>query len=185
MLTLDKDGWAQPACHFVSPHCHPRPPDEVVRLVVLHGISLPPKQFGGDDIVDLFLGQLDSNRHPAYASLVGVRVSAHFLIRRDGGLLQFVSCADCAWHAGESQWSGREQCNDFSLGIELEGSDERDYTDEQYGQLVELLGALRRQYPDIKVAGHCHIAPTRKTDPGPHFKWDWLFLQIGKEHDGR
>jgi len=140
-------------------------------LIVIHNISLPPGRFGGSGIVDLFLNHLDPAAHPYYAGIAQLRVSAHFLIRRDGELIQFVACAQRAWHAGVSCWRGRERCNDFSLGIELEGSDEKPFEDAQYARLAALVRVLRGRYPIADIAGHSDIAPDRKTDPGPYFDW--------------
>jgi N-acetyl-anhydromuramoyl-L-alanine amidase len=137
----------------------------------VHGISLPPGEFGGDDVVRLFTNRLDPEAHPYFATLREVRVSSHFFISRDGALVQFVPCARRAWHAGASQWNGRERCNDFSIGIELEGTDTRPYTSRQYARLARLLRTLRERYPLRDVAGHSDIAPGRKTDPGPSFDW--------------
>ena len=140
-------------------------------LLVLHNISLPPGQFGGTGVLDFFLNRLDHAAHPYYASLQGMRVSSHFFLRRDGELLQFVSCERRAWHAGVSRWLGRERCNDFSIGIELEGTDELSYADPQYDELVRLTREIRTRYPIQDIAGHSDIAPGRKTDPGPCFDW--------------
>jgi len=143
-----------------------------VTLVVLHSISLPPGQFGGDDVERFFTNRLDTNAHPYYEALRGVRVSAHFFIRRDGRVLQFVSCDQRAWHAGESSWGGRAQCNDFSIGIELEGLEGGRFDAAQYTALARLLRSLVQRYPLIEqVVGHEHIAPGRKADPGPGFEW--------------
>ena len=142
-----------------------------IDLLVVHAISLPPGVFGGAAIDDLFLNRLDTIAHPYYAGLAGLRVSAHFLIRRDGGCTQFVPCLKRAWHAGESHWRGRARCNDFSIGIELEGADEVAFADAQYDALVRLTRALKSAYPIADVVGHSDIAPGRKTDPGPRFDW--------------
>ena len=168
------DGWLAGARRVYSPNCDERPAGESVSLIVVHAISLPPSQFGSDDIERLFTNTLDPEAHPYFRAIAGVRVSAHFLIRRDGALLQFVSCAQRAWHAGASCWDGRQRCNDFSLGIELEGCDERPFAEAQYRRLVDLLAALRAQYPITAVVGHSDIAPGRKTDPGPCFDWQRL-----------
>jgi N-acetyl-anhydromuramoyl-L-alanine amidase len=154
-----------------SPNHDARPPGARIDLLVIHGISLPPGQFGGSAIEDLFLNRLDCSAHPAFAPLRGLRVSAHFLIRRRGDLVQFVACDLRAWHAGASSWAGRSRCNDFSIGVELEGTDERAYTAAQYRQLVRLTLALRERYPIADIVGHSDIAPGRKTDPGPAFDW--------------
>lgn len=173
-LTLDRHGWLKPkpgAQLAPSPNCDARPADSEPYLLVLHNISLPPGVFGGDEIVDLFLNRLDYGSHPWLERLRGLTVSAHFLVRRDGAIVQFVSTDQRAWHAGVSQFEGRERCNDFSIGIELEGTDVLDYADEQYASLRRLTLALKSRYPLRAVRGHEHIAPGRKTDPGPAFDW--------------
>ncbi|MFO1364683.1 MAG: 1,6-anhydro-N-acetylmuramyl-L-alanine amidase AmpD [Burkholderiales bacterium] len=173
-FAFDARGRAAGVRFVASPNCDDRPAGETVRLVVIHGISLPPGEFGGDAIERLFCNRLDCDAHPYFAQLREVRVSAHFLIRRSGELLQFVPCTRRAWHAGASSWRGRERCNDFSVGIELEGTDEIPYSDPQYAALGELVTALVRTYPVADVVGHADIAPTRKTDPGPSFDWPRL-----------
>jgi N-acetyl-anhydromuramoyl-L-alanine amidase len=142
-------------------------------LLVVHNISLPPGEFGGDAIIELFTNRLDAASHPGFDALAALRVSAHFLIRRDGSLLQFVPCGLRAWHAGLSSWRGRERCNDFSIGVELEGTDQLAYANTQYATLARLTRALRRRYPIVDVAGHDQIAPGRKTDPGVAFDWGY------------
>ena len=174
------DGWIDGARRVDSPNFDERPTGEEVSLVVVHAISLPPAQFGSDDIERLFTNTLDPAAHPYFLVIAGVRVSAHFLIRRDGALLQFVSCAQRAWHAGVSCWNGRQRCNDFSLGIELEGCDELPFADAQYLRLVDLLAVLRARYPIVAVVGHSDIAPGRKTDPGPCFDWRRLAPSGGR-----
>ncbi|MCA1978951.1 MAG: 1,6-anhydro-N-acetylmuramyl-L-alanine amidase AmpD [Thiobacillus sp.] len=169
--TIDADGWYAPANRIASPNCDARPDGAAIELVVIHNISLPPGVFGGDAVIDLFTNRLDWDAHPYYQGIRGLRVSAHFLIRRDGSLIQFVPCGLRAWHAGVSSWQGRERCNDFSVGIELEGSDDTPFTDAQYATLAPLVDALKRRYPIRGVVGHSDIAPGRKTDPGPHFDW--------------
>lgn len=164
-------GWWGGARHVPSPNFGPRPPGEAVTLVVVHSISLPPGHYGGDAIERLFTNRLDWDAHPYYQRIRGLQVSAHFLIRRDGRRLQFVSCDDRAWHAGVSSWRGREQCNDWSIGVELEGLEGDTFTRAQYRSLVTLLAALARRYPIADVAGHEHVAPGRKADPGPGFDW--------------
>ena len=170
-MKFDELGWLDDARHAPSPNCDERPPGVPVSLAVIHNISLPPGEFGGDGIVRLFTNALDCAAHPYYGTLAGLRVSAHFLVRRSGELLQFVPCARRAWHAGVSAWCGRGGCNDFSIGIELEGADDVPYTERQYGVLAELTRALQAAYPIAGIAGHCDIAPGRKTDPGPSFDW--------------
>ena len=157
-----------------SPHFDERPPGEKVSLIVIHNISLPPGEYGGDWIDDLFMGTLDTKAHPYFATLEGVRVSSHFLIRRDGTLVQYVPCDKRAWHAGASSWKGRERCNDFSIGIELEGSDDVPFSEPQYATLAELAQSLFKRYGILEIVGHSDIAPGRKTDPGPWFDWDRL-----------
>jgi AmpD protein len=171
MTGLDAEGWLAGARRIPSPNQDARPEGMAVALVVLHNISLPPGQFGGEGIVELFSNRLDPAGHPYYAAIQDLRVSAHFLIRRDGELIQFVACDQRAWHAGVSTWRGRERCNDFSVGIELEGTDDQPFTDAQYARLDELMEALYRRYPITEVTGHSDIAPGRKTDPGPYFDW--------------
>lgn len=166
-------GWLQPCRQLASPHHNARPGAEI-SLLVIHGISLPPGEFGGPWIDDLFLGRLDPKAHPYFAGIASLQVSAHCLIRRDGELVQYVPFDERAWHAGASEFAGRSACNDFSIGIELEGTDESGYTEAQYRALAELTQILQRHYPDItpeRIVGHCDIAPGRKTDPGPSFDW--------------
>lgn len=170
-LVLNQSGWLAGARHLPSPNCDDRPAGEVVRLVVVHAISLPPGQFGGPAIEQLFTNQLDAAAHPCFGEIANLRVSAHFLVRRDGAITQFVSTQMRAWHAGVSCWRGRERCNDFSLGIELEGDDEHAFAEAQYAALTGLLRALRCACPIDAVIGHSDIAPGRKSDPGPHFDW--------------
>jgi AmpD protein len=157
-----------------SPNHDERPADASISLVVVHGISLPPGRFRGDGIERLFTNRLDPLAHPYFATIAALRVSAHFLIRRDGRLVQFVPCTRRAWHAGESSWRGLSRCNDFSVGIELEGADDVPYDGRQYATLARLVRALRRRYPIEDVVGHSDIAPGRKTDPGPAFDWPRL-----------
>ncbi len=168
---LTRAGVVSSATQISSPNCDERPPGAEVTLVVVHGISLPPGEFGGPGIAEFFTNRLDRDAHPYYASIADTRVSAHFLIARDGALGQFVPCGKRAWHAGVSVWHGREQCNDFSVGVELEGTDDRPYEDAQYRTLARLTRALMRRYPIADVVGHSDIAPGRKTDPGPSFDW--------------
>lgn len=171
---LDAAGIVSSARYVASPNCDERPAGCTVSLVVIHSISLPPGEFGGDAIEQLFTNRLSPEAHPYFATIAHLRVSAHFFIRRDGALMQFVPCDRRAWHAGESCWRGRSCCNDFSIGIELEGTDETTFTDKQYERLTQLLGALRKRYPLRDIAGHSDIAPGRKSDPGPHFDWQRL-----------
>lgn len=171
---LSVDGWMSAARRIDSPNNDDRPAGEAISLVVVHAISLPPAQFGSDDIVRLFTNSLDPEAHPYFSAISALRVSAHFLIRRDGVLIQFVSCLRRAWHAGESSWNGRERCNDFSIGIELEGCDELPFEEAQYLRLVDLIQSLRECFPIAAVVGHSDIAPGRKTDPGQCFDWQRL-----------
>lgn len=169
--TDDEEGWLPGARRVPSPNCDERPAGEVIHLVVIHAISLPPDEFGGQGIIQFFTNCLDPAAHAYYPSIQDLRVSAHFLIRRDGELIQFVPCSKRAWHAGVSTWRGRDRCNDFSIGIELEGCDRLPFADAQYRVLAELLERLRSRYAIAAVVGHCDIAPGRKTDPGPCFDW--------------
>lgn len=168
---IDAGGWCRRADRHPSPNCDARPEGVPINLLVIHNISLPPRQFGGNFISDLFGNTLNCDAHPYFDQLRTLRVSAHFLIRRDGALLQFVSVHDRAWHAGTSCFGGRERCNDFSIGVELEGTDFEPFTEAQYAMLAQLTYALCQRYPLTAVAGHEHIAPVRKTDPGPCFDW--------------
>lgn len=168
------DGWLQPATHIPSPNFDRRPPGSVIDLLVIHNISLPPGAYGGGCIHKLFCNSLDCSLHPYFAKLRDLKVSSHLLIERGGHTTQFVSFADRAWHAGQSAYAGRSRCNDFSIGIELEGTDEEAYTDEQYRSLAEITASLLLEYPGIsrsRITGHSDIAPGRKTDPGPAFDW--------------
>jgi AmpD protein len=165
-----------------SPNFGPRPVDTTIDLVVIHAISLPPGVYGGQDVQDFFTNQLAFERHPYFNHLRGVQVSAHFFIRRGGELIQFVSCDQRAWHAGESQHAGRSDCNDFSLGIELEGLDGDTFTPAQYESLISLLPVLAMHYPLKHTVGHEHIAPDRKKDPGPGFSWGFLQQGLGWDH---
>lgn len=177
-LVVDAEGFVPHARYIESPNCDERPEGTRITLAVVHGISLPPGEFGGPGIAELFTNRLDPSGHFYYASLADLRVSAHFLIRRDGELLQFVPCSKRAWHAGASTWRGRERCNDFSVGIELEGTDAIPYASVQYRVLARLLKALYRRYRFRHVVGHSDIAPGRKTDPGPVFDWKRLAALI-------
>jgi len=166
-----RDGWWSAARAVPSPNFGPRPAGAEVNLVVVHSISLPPGEYRGDAIERLFTNRLDPQAHPSFESLRGLAVSAHFVIRRDGELLQFVSCDERAWHAGRSFWRGRENCNDWSIGVELEGLEGRSFEDVQYAQLARLLRALAVRYPVVEAVGHEHVAVGRKFDPGPGFDW--------------
>lgn len=170
-FTIGADGWCNEITGTASPNFDARPANTKIDLLVVHNISLPPGQFGGQFISDLFTNCLDCDAHPYFDQLRTLRVSAHFLIKRDGTVMQFVSANDRAWHAGLSSFNGRERCNDFSIGIELEGSDFEPFSKIQYEMLAALTVALQAAYPLADVAGHEHIAPGRKTDPGPFFDW--------------
>lgn len=167
-------GWLDEALACPSPNFGPRPAGVDVNLAVIHSISLPPGHYGGDAIERLFTNRLDWGAHPYFEQIRGLQVSSHFLIRRDGQLLQFVSCDDRAWHAGRSCWQGRDNCNDFSIGIELEGLEGEHFEPAQYECLAWLLQQLMRRYPLQWVAGHEHVAPGRKEDPGHGFDWPRL-----------
>ena len=164
-------GWYRYARHLPSPNCGARPVGSVVDLVVLHSISLPPGQYGGEAVRQLFTNTLDWDAHPYYQGIRGLKVSAHFFVERCGALWQFVSCDARAWHAGVSCYRGRDNCNDDSVGIELEGLEGRAFAPPQYTALLELLPALARRYPVRGIAGHEHVAPMRKADPGAGFEW--------------
>lgn len=168
---IDESGWCPKAQRLLSPNHDERPPDVAVDLLVVHNVSLPPGEFNGPWIADLFLNRLDCDAHPYFRQLRDLKVSAHFLVRRDGSLIQFVPTRARAWHAGASHHCGRERCNDFSVGVELEGSDFVPFTDHQYSSLSKLSFALCQRHPIRSVVGHEHVAPTRKTDPGPFFDW--------------
>ncbi len=161
-----------------SPNQDERPPGTEISLLVVHSISLPPGEYGGDAIERLFTNRLDPAGHPYFREIAELRVSSHFLIRRDGELLQFVPVERRAWHAGVSSWRGRERCNDFSIGVELEGTDDDVFTDAQYARLVELLRGLQAALPLRDIAAHSDVAPGRKTDPGPGFDWPRLLAAL-------
>ncbi|MDR0273913.1 MAG: 1,6-anhydro-N-acetylmuramyl-L-alanine amidase AmpD [Burkholderiaceae bacterium] len=172
---LWSDGWYRHARRLPSSNCGSRPPGASVELIVLHSISLPPGCYGGDAVHRLFTNSLDCDAHPSFQSLRGVQVSVHWLIARDGALWQYVSADHRAWHAGASRYLERDNCNDFSVGIELEGLEGDAFEAPQYETLASLCAALAGRYPVRAIAGHEHIAPGRKRDPGPGF--DWLLLQ--------
>lgn len=168
----------EPVIYRPSPHQDERPMDMSIDMIVIHGISLPPGQYGSSYIEDFFCGKLDTRLHPYFSSIASLRVSAHLLIKRTGAIIQFVPFTQRAWHAGESQFAGRTRCNDFSIGIELEGTDDVPYEAAQYTALTHVIRLLQQTYPTItrdRVVGHADIAPGRKTDPGPVF--DWLYLE--------
>jgi len=179
LLRIGPDGWADGIRHMRSPNFDERPPGVAVELLVVHGISLPPGRFGKGCVERLFCNQASLQPHPFLELLAGVRVSAHFLIERDGRTTQFVGCHQRAWHAGASAFAGRSRCNDFSIGVELEGTDFLAFEPIQYGALAQLTQALRAALPLRAVRGHSHIAPGRKTDPGPLFDWD----RFGRQAD--
>lgn len=177
-LQLDpRTGLLVPDVYVPSPHYDERPAGMRIDMIVIHAISLPPGEFGGHAVRDFFCGHLNHSAHPYYAGIADLRVSAHLFVRRDGELMQFVPFHYRAWHAGQSVFQGRTSCNDFSIGIELEGSDDHVYETVQYQRLGALVRLLMHHYPDIRedrIVGHTHIAPERKTDPGPHFHWELL-----------
>ena len=177
-------GWFHGVRHCPSPNFNARPSDEI-SLLVIHNISLPPGQFGTGKVQEFFQNQLDVTEHPYFAGIIDLKVSAHFLIERDGKITQFVSCLDRAWHAGVSSFEGREACNDFSLGIELEGTDDLPFSDAQYQALIGLTRQLQAAFPAItlqRICGHSDVAPGRKTDPGPAF--DWTRFRGALQHTG-
>ena len=168
---IDPAGMLSAARYMPSPNCDDRPENSPIELLVIHNISLPPGEFDGGAVEAFFANRLDPNLHPYYEQIRDLQVSAHFFLRRNGELVQLVPCFKRAWHAGVSRWCGRERCNDFSIGIELEGSDLVPFTEAQYIVLTRLTRALMAHYPIKDVVGHSDIAPGRKTDPGPHFNW--------------
>ncbi|SDW25756.1 N-acetylmuramyl-L-alanine amidase, negative regulator of AmpC, AmpD [Nitrosomonas eutropha] len=170
-MLIDTDGYLVHARYIPSPNCDERPDGNDISLLVIHAISLPPEEFGGEGVIELFTNQINPQAHPYYQELTGLKVSSHFFIRRDGEIIQFVPCTLRAWHAGVSCWQGRTRCNDFSIGIELEGSDNQPFAPIQYARLVKLTQALQATYPIHDIVGHVDIAPQRKTDPGPCFDW--------------
>ena len=177
-MNLAPDGRLAP-CRFVaSPNHDERPAGVAITLLVVHSISLPPGEYGGDAIERLFTNRLDARAHPYFAEIADLRVSSHFLIRRAGELMQFVPTGERAWHAGESRWRGRARCNDFSIGVELEGTDDGPFEPPQYARLASLIAALRARHPLRDIAAHSDIAPGRKTDPGPGFDWPRLLAAL-------
>lgn len=181
-MNVDGAGLVDEAQFIASPNCDDRPPGASIDLLVIHNISLPPGVFDTAAVVDLFMNRLDPRAHPYFERIAALRVSAHFLVCRDGALLQFVSCERRAWHAGQSLWCGRTHCNDFSVGVELEGADDVAYSDAQYARLGALARALYDRYPIVASTGHSDIAPGRKTDPGPHFDWDRYHQQLPEKN---
>ena len=170
-MIIDSSGICDQALWVPSPNFDARPEDARIELLVVHNISLPPGEFGGPWIDALFQNRLDPQAHPYFQEIEGLEVSAHFLIRREGALHQYVATEDRAWHAGVSSWQGRERCNDLSIGVELEGADDVPFAEPQYERLAELTRALFARYGRLDIAGHADIAPDRKTDPGPWFDW--------------
>lgn len=180
-------GWCDGVSHCPSPNFNERPADEI-SLLVIHNISLPPGQFGTGKVQEFFQNCLPADEHPYFADIAQLTVSAHFLIERSGVVTQFVSCNQRAWHAGVSSFFGRENCNDFSLGIELEGCDDQPFTDSQYQALAALTRELLRGYPQMnreRICGHSDIAPGRKTDPGPCFDWERFLADLHGEENTR
>ncbi len=185
---IDDAGWLRAARHRYSPNQDPRPVGTCIELLVIHNISLPPGDFSGDWINDLFLDRLNPQAHPYFQTLAGLRVSAHLLIRRCGEVVQYVAFEQRAWHAGVSCFAGRERCNDFSIGIELEGTDHIPFTDAQYARLADCSRAIMLHYPHIAedhIVGHDEIAPGRKTDPGPAFDWTRYRKSLGNRIQAR
>jgi len=177
-MKIDQNNaWIETIYHNPSPNYNQRPTGTEIELLVIHAISLPPNEFGGQFIDELFTNSLDANAHPSFAEIAQLRVSSHLLIRRNGDIIQYVSLQQRAWHAGVSSFAGRERCNDFSIGIELEGCDSIAYTDKQYQQLIKTIKLMQEIWPILtpdRIVGHCDIAPGRKTDPGPFFDWERL-----------
>ena len=179
-MKLAADGWVEGARRVPSPNRDERPAGAEISLLLLHSISLPPGEYGGDAIERLFTNCLDPKAHPYFAGIAGLEVSSHFLVRRDGELLQLVPVHERAWHAGASSWRGRQRCNDFSIGIELEGGDDSPFEEAQYAALVELISSLKRNFPVRDIAAHSDVAPGRKTDPGPRFDWPRLLAALAR-----
>jgi N-acetyl-anhydromuramoyl-L-alanine amidase len=176
-MSINK-GWLSLAEKIPSPHFNLRPCNESISLLVIHNISLPPANFEGQYVEAFFCGKLNAETHPYFAEIAALKVSSHLYIRRNGEIKQFVSFNDRAWHAGQSEFLGRENCNDYSIGIEMEGCDDIAYTDIQYDQLAKVTRLLQQEYPQLtqaNIQGHCHIAPQRKTDPGDSFDWTRYF----------
>ncbi|GAB4210961.1 MAG: 1,6-anhydro-N-acetylmuramyl-L-alanine amidase AmpD [Rhodoferax sp.] len=178
-LVWDDSGWLRNVAACPSPNFGPRPPGVLVDLLVVHCISLPPGQYGGTAVLDFFQNRLDASAHPYFQEIAALQVSAHFFVRRDGHIWQCVSADARAWHAGVSRYLGREGCNDHSIGIELEGVVGEGFDARQYASLAALCNAARQRYPIAHVAGHEHIAPGRKDDPGPGFDWVALQKRLG------
>lgn len=183
---VDESGWLSGVRKVPSPNANERPQGTDISLLVLHNISLPPGQFGGDDVERFFCNSLDPEAHPFFSEISDLCVSAHLFIRRDGEAVQFVPLMQRAWHAGRSMFEGREECNDFSIGIELEGTDQTPYTEAQYQALVRISRSLMASFPAItpdRIVGHEHVAPGRKTDPGPSFDWKHFLNELAVLHN--
>ena len=177
----DAEGWLKNARAVPSPNFNSRPPSAEISLLVIHNISLPPGQFTGTEVEDFFCNRLDCSTHPYFAQIADLKVSSHLFIRRDGQLVQFVSLFDRAWHAGRSVFEGQVECNDFGIGVELEGTDDLEYTPAQYNCLIQVSRQLLALFPAItadRIVGHNHIAPGRKTDPGPAFDWQFYLSHL-------
>jgi len=174
IININQGGICDEAKFIASPNLDVRPSPDDISLIVIHNISLPPNQYGGNGVIELFTNQLNPDEHPYYAEIAHLKVSSHFFIRRDGELIQFASCNDRAWHAGASHWQGRERCNDFSIGVELEGSDFEAFEPIQYETLNTLIASIKARYPIQAITGHSDIAPGRKTDPGAYFDWSHI-----------
>ncbi|MDF7667479.1 1,6-anhydro-N-acetylmuramyl-L-alanine amidase AmpD [Orbaceae bacterium ESL0727] len=178
------NGWLQNVKKVVSPFYNERPANTAITLLVVHNISLPPKHYGGPYVEQLFTGTLDPKADPYFHTIYQLEVSSHLFIRRDGEIIQFVPFDKRAWHAGKSRFNGRENCNDFSIGIELEGCDDEPFTDPQYQQLTAITRLLQQHYPIKDMTGHSDIAPNRKTDPGPYFDWRYYFSLLKQQDKG-
>ena len=174
LAKIDNQGFVENIRRISSPNFDSRPKNSKITLLVIHNISLPPNQFGNTHIEDFFQNKLDARKHSYFETIKDLKVSCHFLIKRSGEAIQFVSCKDRAWHAGESIWKNKVECNNFSIGIELEGSDHRPFEKNQYMKLINLMRCLCNYYPITDIVGHENIAPLRKTDPGPFFDWDLI-----------
>ncbi len=181
-MRIDEQGeWLEGVRKVISPNCDQRPDGVEIDLLVIHSISLPPDKFGGDYIDQLFSNSLDPEYHPYFREIASLKVSSHILINREGLITQYVPFTQRAWHAGESEYEGRANCNDYSIGIELEGCDTSEFTEAQYATLVNITGTITQFWPKIskqRITGHCHIAPGRKTDPGPRFNWDRYYSSL-------
>tara|TARA_B100000767_G_C19761661_1_gene535415 strand:+ start:440 stop:1006 length:567 start_codon:yes stop_codon:yes gene_type:complete len=177
LFKIDEQGFIQSLKKVESPNFDNRPNNSEINLIVIHNISLPPRKFGGTYIEDFFQNKLDSTKNSYFKTIKDLKVSSHFLIKRSGELIQFVSCNNRAWHAGESSWKNRSNCNDFSIGIELEGTDNQSFENNQYMKLTNLIQCLCKNYPINDIVGHSQISPQRKTDPGPFFNWDLINLE--------